>query len=79
MVYSRIPCDNDYGKINDVSELCFLSFDTELKKIKSKPFRNGANINIIKNARYGDNIFILINIRFIVSKSKKIIYRVIAF
>ena len=74
MVYSRIPCDNNYGKKNDVSELCFLSFDTELKKIKSKPFRNGANINIIKNARYGDNIFILISETTKVTDDRKFIY-----
>ena len=74
MVYSRIPCNNNYGKTNDVSELCFLSFDTELKKIKSKPFRNGANINIIKNARYGDNIFILISETTKVTDDRKFIY-----
>ena len=74
MIYSRIQCDNGYGNKNDVSELCFLSFDTELKKIKSVPFRNGGYINIIKNARYGDNVFILISETTKVTDDKRYIY-----
>ena len=57
-----------------MSELCFLSFDTELKKIKSVPFRNGGYINIIKNARYGDNVFILISETTKVTDDKRYIY-----
>ena len=74
MVYSRIPCDNDYGNKNDVSELCFLSFDNELKIIKNSSFRNGSSINIIKNANYGDNIFIMISETTKVTEDRKYIY-----
>ena len=74
IVYSRIDCDNGYGNKNDTNELCFLSFDSELKKVKSVPFRNGNNINIIKNARYGDNTFIMISETTKVTEDRKYIY-----
>jgi hypothetical protein len=74
MIYSRIPCDNSYGEKNDVSELCFLSFDTELKTVKNIPFRNGSNINVIKNARYGDNTFIMLSETTKVTQDRRYIY-----
>ena len=74
LVYSRINCDNGYGNLNDTSELCFLSLNRDLKPIKSVPLRNGNYINIIKNARYGDNTFIMISETTKVTEDLKYIY-----
>ena len=73
LVYSRINCDNGYGNQNETSELCFLRLDSELKKVKAVPFRNGNFINIIKNARYGDNTFIMISETTKVTEDRKYI------
>ena len=74
MFYSRIECDNDCGDKNDKSELCFLSFNNQLKIEKNIPFRPGKNINCIKHARYGDNIFIMISETTKVTDDRKYIY-----
>ena len=74
LVYSRISCNNDFGNSNETSELCFLNFDKELNSIKSVQFRNGNYINVIKNARYGDNTFILISETTKVTEDRKYIY-----
>ena len=42
--------------------------------MKTVPFRNGNNINIIKNARYGDNTFIMISETTKVTEDRKYIY-----
>ena len=74
MVYSRIECNNECGTVNDISELCFFSFNNQFKIEKSIPFRNGNYINFIKHARYGNNIFIMISETTKVTDDKKYIY-----
>ena len=74
MIYSRIQCDNEYGTKNDMNELCFLSFNNQLKVEKNVILRNGNNINCIKHARYGDYIFVMISETTKVTDDKKYIY-----
>ena len=74
MIYSRIECDNDCGNKNDKSELCFLTFNNQLKVDKTISFRNGKHINCIKHARYGDNIFLMISETTKVTDDRKYIY-----
>ena len=73
-IYSRIECDNEVGQDNSISELCFLSFNNQLKIDKATPFRQGNYINCIKHARYGDNVFVMISETTKVSDDRKYIY-----
>jgi hypothetical protein len=74
IIYSRVECDNECGEKNDISELCFLSFNNQFKIEKSISFRPGSYINFIKHAKYGDNIFVMISETTLVSDDKKYIY-----
>lgn len=74
IVYSRVECDNECGETNDISELCFLSFNNQFKIEKSISFRPGNYINFIKHAKYGDNVFIMISETTLVSDDKKYVY-----
>ena len=60
IIYSRIECDNGFGTKNNINELSFLSFNNNLEIEKNISFRPGTYINCIKNARYGNNIFVMI-------------------
>ena len=64
IIYSRIPCI-DGGEINKVNELSCIIFDNELKVNEVNVIREGDLVNCIKNAKYGNNIFVMI------SESKK--------
>ena len=64
IIYSRIPCI-DGGEVNKVNELSCIIFDNELKVNEVNIIREGDLVNCIKNAKYGNNIFVMI------SESKK--------
>ena len=73
IIYSRIECDNNFGKKNNVSEMDLLSFDYDLNIEKKITFRNGDKINCIKNARYGKNIFVMITESTKITEDKRYI------
>jgi hypothetical protein len=60
-VYSRIPCTVSFGSIepNTVDESAIVYFDRDLNFISKKKFMTAKNVNIIKSAKYGKNIFVL--------------------
>ena len=60
LVYSRIPCV-DGGEMNKENELSMIVFDEDLKIEKKFFFRNGDLVNCIHNARYGNNVFVMIS------------------
>ena len=60
LVYSRIPCI-DGGEMNKENELSMIVFNEDLKIEKKFFFRTGDLINCIHNARYGNNIFVMIS------------------
>lgn len=74
LVYSRIECDNSSGSKNDKSELSCLFFNNDLNIENNVKLRQGNYINCIKNARYGDKIFIMISETTKVTDDKKYIY-----
>ena len=74
LIYSRVKCDNGFGNKNETSELCFLTFNNELKIEKKIQMRHGNYINCIKHANYGNNIFIMISETTEVTEDKRYIY-----
>ena len=74
LIYSRVECDNGFGNKNETSELCFLTFNNELKIEKKIQMRKGNYINCIKNANYGNNIFIMVSETTEVTEDKRYIY-----
>ena len=73
IVFSRIKCI-DGGCINKNSELSLIIFNPELKVENVCHFRDGELINCIKQARYGNNLLIMISLSKKVTQDHKYIY-----
>ena len=73
IVYSRIKCV-DGGNINKNSELSLIIFNQNLKVENVCHYRNGELINCIKQARYGNNMLIMISLTQKISQDHKYIY-----
>jgi hypothetical protein len=60
-VYSRVPCPKMFGSVeaNNVDEAAIIYFDRELKMLEKKKFLKGKDINVLKSANYGKNVFVL--------------------
>ena len=60
-VYSRVPCKSKSSKVpsNSKDEAAVIFFDRNLNLIEKKKFMTGKNVNIIKSAKYGKNIFVI--------------------
>ena len=73
IVYSRIKCI-DGGNINKNSELSLIIFSPKLKIVNVCHYRDGELINCIKQARYGNNMLIMISLTQKISQDHKYIY-----
>ena len=73
IVFSRIKCI-DGGYMNKNSELSLIIFNPELKVENVCHFRDGELINCIKQARYGNNLLIMMNLSKKVTQDHKYIY-----
>ena len=73
IVYSRIKCI-DGGNINKNSELSLVIFNEKLKVENVCHYRDGELINCIKQARYGNNMLIMISLTQKISQDHKFIY-----
>ena len=73
IVYSRIKCI-DGGNINKNSELSLIIFNDKLKVENVCHYRDGELINCIKQARYGNNMLVMISLTQKISQDHKFIY-----
>lgn len=73
IVFSRIKCI-DGGCINKNSELSLIIFNSDLKVENVCHYRDGDLINCIKQARYGNNLLIMISLSKKVTQDHKYIY-----
>lgn len=73
IVFSRIKCI-DGGCMNKNSELSLIIFNPELKVENVCHFRDGELINCIKQARYGNNLLIMMSLSKKVTQDHKYIY-----
>ena len=73
IVYSRIKCI-DGGNINKNSELSLIIFNDKLKVENVCHYRDGELINCIKQARYGNNMLVMISLTQKISQDHKYIY-----
>ena len=73
IVYSRIKCV-DGGNYNKNSELSLIIFNQKLKVENVCHYRDGELINCIKQARYGNNMLIMISLTQKISQDHKYIY-----
>ena len=73
IVYSRTKCI-DGGYMNKNSELSLLIFNSNLKVENVCHYRDGDLINCIKQARYGNNLLIMISLTKKITQDHKYIY-----
>ena len=73
IAFSRIKCI-DGGCINKNSELSLIIFNSDLKVENVCHYRDGDLINCIKQARYGNNLLIMISLSKKVTQDHKYIY-----
>ena len=73
IVYSRTRCI-DGGCMNKNSELSLIIFNSDLKVENVCHYRDGDLINCIKQARYGNNLLIMISLTKKITQDHKYIY-----
>ena len=73
LVYSRTKCI-DGGYMNKNSELSLIIFNSDLKVENVCHYRDGDLINCIKQARYGNNLLIMISLTKKVTQDHKYVY-----
>ena len=71
--YSRTKCI-DGGHMNKNSELSLIIFNSDLKVENVCHYRDGDLINCIKQARYGNNLLIMISLTKKITQDHKYIY-----
>ena len=59
ITYSRIPCSNHFGDVNKLAEFGIFIINNDLATMKKIILFDSDDVNCIKSARYGDNIFIM--------------------
>ena len=73
LAYSRTSCI-DGGHMNQNSELSLIIFNSDLKVENVCHYRDGDLINCIKQARYGNNLLIMISLTKKVTQDRKYVY-----